>query len=77
MPRFGVGKTGGMCFRFPSAMNQPVSAFPDSPEDIVESLELKYRADPVNEEHDRQVGNDEIITQDNVEIQVMGHNFSF
>ena len=60
-----------------AAMNQPVSVFPDPPEDQIESVELKYRADPINEEHDSQVGDDEIISKDDLWIQVMRHKFSF
>lgn len=60
-----------------AAMNQPVSVFPDPPEDIIESLEVKYREDPVYEEYDGQVGNDEIVSQDNAQVQVMRHKSSF
>jgi hypothetical protein len=31
----------------------------------------------VNEEHDRQIGDDEIVSQDNTQVQVMGHKSSF
>jgi hypothetical protein len=58
-------------------MNQPVSAFPDMQEDIIDSPELENRADPVNEKHDRQVGGDEIVSQDDTRVQVIGHKSSF
>ena len=58
-------------------MNQPVSVFPDLPEDIIESLEPEVHQNPVNEENDRQVGYDEIVSKDNARVQVMRHNFSF
>ena len=58
-------------------MNQPVSVFPDPPEDIIESLEVKYREDPVYEEYDGQVGDEEIVAQYNAQVQVMRHKFSF
>jgi len=51
--------------------------FPDPPEDQIESVELKYRADPINEEHDGQVGDDEIVSQDDAQVQVMWHKSSF
>lgn len=60
-----------------AAMNQPVSVFPDPPEDQIESVELKYRADPINEEHDGQVGDDEIVVQYNAQVKAMRHKFSF
>jgi hypothetical protein len=60
-----------------AAMNQPVSVFPDPPEDIIESLEVKYREDPVYEEYDGQVGNDEVIPKYDIQVQVMGHKSSF
>jgi len=44
---------------------------------MAESPEPNLCKNPVNEKHDRQVSNDKIITQDNVEVQVMGHDFSF
>ena len=61
----------------PSAMNLNVSSFPDPPEDIIESVELKYREDLINEEHDSQVGDDEIILKDDLWVQVMWHKSSF
>ena len=61
----------------PSITDLSVSPFPDPPEDIFESLEPKVRQGPVNEEHDRQVGDNEIVLKDNAQVQAMGHKFSF
>ncbi len=58
-------------------MNQRVPAFPDHPKYIIESPELKYRADPGNEGNDRQIGDDEIVPQKYTRVQVMGHRSSF
>ena len=58
-------------------MNQRVPAIPDPPEDIIDSPELKYREDPLNEKHDRQTGDDEIVSEDDTKVQVMGHKSSF
>jgi hypothetical protein len=54
-------------------MNLSVSVFPDSAENIGESGDLEFRKNPVNEEHDGQAGNDEIISQDDAKVQVMRH----
>jgi hypothetical protein len=43
-------------------MYLPIPAFPDSAENMAESPEPKFRKNPVNEEHDGQVGNDEIVS---------------
>jgi len=61
----------------PSAMNLNVSSFPDPPEDIIDSLELSYREEPINEEHDGQVGDDEIVVQYNAQVKAMRHKSSF
>ena len=53
--------------------DQPVPAFPDPPESMTESFEPKVGQNPLDEEYDRQVGNDEIVSQDNARIQVVGH----
>jgi hypothetical protein len=58
-------------------MNLNVSSFPDPPEDIIESLELSYREEPINEEHEGQVGDDEIVVQYNAQVQAIWHKFSF
>ena len=58
-------------------MNLNVSSFPDPPEDIIESLELSYREEPINEEHDRQLDDDEIVAQYNAQVKAMRHKFSF
>jgi hypothetical protein len=60
-----------------SAKNHLVPAIPDHPEDITDSLEPVYRSEPVNQEHDRQVSGDEIVTQNNTQIQIAGHKSSF
>jgi hypothetical protein len=58
-------------------MNLPVSAFPDPPKSMMESFEPKGGQNPLDEEYGRQVGNDEIVSQDNARIQVVGHKSSF
>jgi hypothetical protein len=58
-------------------MNQRVPAFPDPPEDIVESPDLKYRADPLNEKNDRHVGDENVVSKDNAKVEVLGQKFSF
>jgi hypothetical protein len=60
-----------------SAMNLSVSAFPDPPKNIDESRDPDLCEDPVNEEHDRQIGDDEIVPQDDAEVQIMRHKSSF
>ena len=44
---------------------------------MAEPVDPKFRKNPVNEEHDSQVGNDEIISRDDAKIQVMRHISSF
>lgn len=58
-------------------MNESVSAFPDPPEDIFKSPEMKDRADPASREHDREEAHDEIEAKDDAKVQVMRHKFSF
>jgi hypothetical protein len=58
-------------------MNLPVSAFPNSAENIVESCDPDFCKNPVDEEHDRQVGDDEIKSKDDIWVQVMRHKSSF
>jgi len=75
LPLFAQGFLPCRCSS--AAINQPVPVFPDPPEDIVESFWLKDRADPVNEEHGGQIGDDEIVAQDNAQVQVTWHKSSF
>jgi hypothetical protein len=49
-------------------MNQPVSAFPDPPENIDESFEPKVGKNPLNEENDREVGHNEVVAKDNTQV---------
>ena len=58
-------------------MNLPVPAFPNLAENIAESRDPEFCENPVNEEYDRKVSNDEIVAQDDVQVQVMGHKPSF
>ena len=58
-------------------MYLPVSAFPDSAESIVESSDPDLCENPVNEEHDRQIGDDEIVSKNYVQVQIMQHKSSF
>jgi hypothetical protein len=58
-------------------MNLPVSVSPGMPENIGKSRDLGLRENPVNEEHDRQVGGNELVLEDNAQVQVIRHNFSF
>ena len=58
-------------------MNQPISVFPDSPKYLVDPVDPDLCENPVNEEHDRKVSNDEIVAQDDVQVQVMRHKSSF
>ena len=58
-------------------MYLPVSAFPDLAENIAESYDPEFCEDPVNEEYDCQIGDDEIVVQDDVWVQVMRHRSSF
>jgi hypothetical protein len=44
---------------------------------MVESPKPKFRRDLVNEEHDGQVGDNEIVLKENAQVRVMGHKFSF
>ena len=48
-----------------------------SPEDIGESRDPELCEYPFNKEDDRQVGDNEIVSQDNARIQVMSHRSSF
>jgi hypothetical protein len=58
-------------------MNLSVSAFPDSPENMGESADSDLRKNPVNEEHDREVSHDEIVSQKDVQVPAIWHKFSF
>ena len=58
-------------------MYLPIPAFPDLAENIAESFKPKVGENPMNEEHDRKVGNDEIVLDNNVQVQIMRHNSSF
>ena len=58
-------------------MNQPVSAFPEPPKNIVESCDPEFCEDPVNEKYDRQIGDDEIVSQNDAKVQVMRHKSSY
>jgi hypothetical protein len=46
-------------------------------ENIAESRDSEVCEDQVNEEHDRQVGNNEVVSQDDIQVQVIRHNSSF
>jgi hypothetical protein len=48
-------------------MYLPVSAFPDPPKNIAESYDPEFCEDPVNEEYDCQISDDEIVSQDNTQ----------
>ena len=58
-------------------MYLPVSVFPDSAENIAESYDPEFCEDPVNEEYDCQIGDDKIVLDNNVQVQIMRHNSSF
>ncbi len=58
-------------------MNLPISAFPNPTENIGQSCDLDFYENPVNEEHDCKIGDDEIVLKDNAQVQIMGHKFSF
>ena len=58
-------------------MNLPVSGFPDPPENNAEFRDPDLCENPVNEEYDRKVSNDEIVAQDDVQVQIMRHRSSF
>ena len=58
-------------------MNLPVSAFPDSAKNIAESRNPEFCKNPVDEEHNCQVSNDEIVLDNNVQVQIIRHNSSF
>jgi hypothetical protein len=46
-------------------------------ENIAESRDSEFCEDPVNEEQDRQVGNNEVVSQDDIQIQIIRHISSF
>jgi hypothetical protein len=58
-------------------MYLPVSAFPDLAENIAESRDPEFCKNPVNEEDDRQIGDDKIVLHDDIQVQVIRHNSSF
>ena len=58
-------------------MYLPIPAFPDLAENIAESRDSEFCENPVNEEHDCKVGNDEIVSKNYVQVQIMRHNSSF
>jgi hypothetical protein len=58
-------------------MNLSVSTFPDPLKNIAESHDPDLCENPLNEEHDRQVGDDEIVSQNDAKVQVMRHKTSF
>ena len=58
-------------------MNLPIPAFPDPAENNAESHDPEFCKNPVNEEHDRQVSNDEIVSKNYVHVQIMQHKSSF
>ena len=57
--------------------NLSVPAFPDPPENVLESRDPDLCENPVNEEHDRKASNNEIVAQDDVQVQTMRHKSSF
>jgi hypothetical protein len=61
----------------PSVMNLPVSVLPDLAENMADSPNPKFRKNPINEDHGRQVGNDEIVLNDYAQVQRMRHICSF
>ena len=58
-------------------MYLPVSALPGPPKNMPESADSDFGKNPVNEEHDCQVSNDEIVSQKDAQVQIMRHNSSF
>ena len=58
-------------------MYLPIPAFPDSLENNDESHDPEFCKNPVNKEDDRQVGDDKIVLDNNVQVQIMRHNSSF
>ena len=48
-------------------MYLPIPAFPDSAKNIAESRDPEFCKNPVNEEDDRQIGDDEIVSQDDAQ----------
>ena len=58
-------------------MYLPVSIFPDPPKYLVDPVDPDLCHNPVNEDHDRKVSNDEIVAQDDVQVQTMRHKSSF
>jgi len=51
-------------------MNQPYFCFPTPPKYLVDLLSGPLQ-ESMNEEHHGQVGNDEIVAQDDVQVQIM------
>lgn len=58
-------------------MYLPIPAFPDLAENIAESRDPEFCKNPVNEEDDRQIGDDKIVLDNNVQVQIMRHISSF
>jgi hypothetical protein len=58
-------------------MYLPIPAFPDLAENIAESRDPELCENPVNEEDERQIGNDKIVSKNYVQVQIMQHNSSF
>jgi hypothetical protein len=58
-------------------MNLPVPAFPNLAENIAESRDPEFCENPVNEEDDRQIGDDKIVSQDDAQAQTVRHKSSF
>jgi hypothetical protein len=58
-------------------MYLPVPAFPDLAENIAESHDSELCDNPVNEEDDCQIGDDEIVSKNYVQVQIMQHKSSF
>ena len=58
-------------------MYLPVSAFPNLAENIAESRDPDLCENPVNEDHERQIGDDKIVLDNNIQVQIMRHKSSF
>ena len=58
-------------------MYLPIPAFPDLAENIAESRDPEFCKNPVNEEHNSQIGDYKIVLDNNVQVQIMRHKSSF
>jgi len=50
-----------------------ISAFPDLPKTIADFRDPKHCENPVNEEYNHHVGDNEIPAKDEAQVQVMRH----